>query len=145
VPPPWGGKVVDASRPLRHVTEVVFFGRLEVRKGIVLFSDTLDLLTVGGAASLLPAGTRVTFLGSDRNTVGAVNGGDYARQRARRCVGHRRPCGSCVACCRWMTEPRTSPPSASAESCMLCAPHVSRLMVEPLAGGSTDGPEWRLR
>ena len=98
-----------------------------------------------GAASLLPAGTRVTFLGSDRNTVGAVNGGDYARQRARRCVGHRRPCGSCVACCRWMTEPRTSPPSASAESCMLCAPHVSRLMVEPLAGGSTDGPEWRLR
>jgi hypothetical protein len=27
----------------------------------------------------------VTFLGSDRNTVGALNGGDYARQRASRC------------------------------------------------------------
>jgi hypothetical protein len=69
----------------RQVRELVFFGRLEVRKGIVLFCDALDLLASGasgGDSSL--AGLKVTFLGSDRNNVGAVNGGDYARQRARR-------------------------------------------------------------
>ena len=55
-----------------------------MRKGIVLFCDAVELLSAG-AAPLLPAGTRVTFLGSDRNTVGALNGGDYARQRASRC------------------------------------------------------------
>ena len=32
MPPPWGGRVVDAARAKRRVTELVFFGRLEVRR-----------------------------------------------------------------------------------------------------------------
>eukprot|EP00976_Prorocentrum_cordatum_P098904 1191612-Prorocentrum_minimum.AAC.3 len=40
--------------------------------------------TSDAARPMLPGGLRVTFLGSDRNNVGDVNGGDYARQRSQR-------------------------------------------------------------
>lgn len=48
---------------VQEINEFVFFGRLEVRKGLVLFCDALDAL----AAQSGPRPTRVAFLGkSDR-------------------------------------------------------------------------------
>jgi glycosyltransferase involved in cell wall biosynthesis len=58
-------------------SEAVFFGRLETRKGLVLFCDALDQLTTGE----LPEMFRVTFLGKPC----IINGEDaaaYLRQRA---------------------------------------------------------------
>jgi glycosyltransferase involved in cell wall biosynthesis len=60
-------------------SELVFFGRLEVRKGLVLFCDALDRLDIRD----LPARFRVSFLGKS----GPVNGVDavtYLRRRAAR-------------------------------------------------------------
>lgn len=48
-----------SSAAHREGRELVFFGRLEVRKGLILFCDALDQLT----ASELPDSFRVTFLG----------------------------------------------------------------------------------
>jgi glycosyltransferase involved in cell wall biosynthesis len=60
----------------RAVRELVFFGRLEERKGVALFCDALDRLN--GHA---PAGTRVTFLGPPA-TVAGEDGATYVRRRA---------------------------------------------------------------
>ncbi len=65
------------SQELRRIDELVFFGRLESRKGLELFCDAVDRLV---AAALLQHAT-VTFLGK----VGRVAGRDgleYLRDRA---------------------------------------------------------------
>ena len=61
----------------RRVSELVFFGRLESRKGIELFCDALDILRARGALE----GTRVTFLGKI-GRVGLEDGASYARRRS---------------------------------------------------------------
>ena len=98
LPPGWGpSRAVSEGElaPRTTVRELVFFGRLEVRKGIALFCDAVDemvrsgLLGPNGAlggVSMMNSGSggvRVTFLGSDRNWVEpGVDGGAYARRRA---------------------------------------------------------------
>jgi glycosyltransferase involved in cell wall biosynthesis len=98
LPAGWGpSRAVSEGElaPRRTVREVVFFGRLEVRKGIALFCDAVDALVAGGLLGAGGAlggaeggadnvgGVRVTFLGSDRNWVEpGVDGGAYARRRA---------------------------------------------------------------
>jgi GT2 family glycosyltransferase/glycosyltransferase involved in cell wall biosynthesis len=72
--PSAGGPSAD-----RGVRELVFFGRLEVRKGLALFCDALDRL----ATSDRPSPFSVTFLGKPA----AVDGepaGDYLRRRGER-------------------------------------------------------------
>ncbi len=59
------------------VTEVVFFGRLETRKGLELFCDTVDRLDRRGGLD----GVTVTFLGK-LGRVGEEDGASYARRRA---------------------------------------------------------------
>lgn len=59
------------------VRELVFFGRLEERKGVVLFCDALDRLVHQGA----PADLRVTFLGGPAPVAGE-DGVAYVRRRA---------------------------------------------------------------
>ena len=98
LPPGWGpSRAVSEGElaPRTTVRELVFFGRLEVRKGIALFCDAVDemvrsgLLGPNGAlggVSMMNSGSggvRVTFLGSDRNWVEpGIDGGAYARRRA---------------------------------------------------------------
>mmetsp|Transcript_7494 Transcript_7494/g.21198 ORF Transcript_7494/g.21198 Transcript_7494/m.21198 type:complete len:807 (+) Transcript_7494:211-2631(+) len=70
-----------------EVTELCFFGRLEVRKGIVLFADVLDSLlklneTAPADESVLPARLKVTFLGSDRNDILGTPSRQYIMRRA---------------------------------------------------------------
>lgn len=43
-----------------NINEIVFFGRLETRKGLELFADALDRLAVTRPEF---AGTKITFLG----------------------------------------------------------------------------------
>ncbi len=58
--------------------ELVFFGRLETRKGLKLFCDTIDLLQ-----DRLPANVAITFLGKE-GTISLLSGAEYARLRSRR-------------------------------------------------------------
>ena len=58
--------------------EVVFFGRLEVRKGVVLFCDAVDRLVQQGQ---LPENVKFSFLGSTRSQIGEVRSGDYVTHR----------------------------------------------------------------
>ncbi|MBU0796380.1 MAG: glycosyltransferase family 4 protein [Alphaproteobacteria bacterium] len=60
------------------VRELVFFGRLERRKGVVLFCDALDLLATRGKL----AGLSVTLLGRTA-PVDGQDGLTYARHRAQ--------------------------------------------------------------
>jgi glycosyltransferase involved in cell wall biosynthesis len=62
------------------VSEVVFFGRMEVRKGLVLFADALDILAV--TAPELSKNLKVSFLGRG-STVGGEQSTAYLDQRAR--------------------------------------------------------------
>lgn len=63
---------------VQPVDELVFFGRLEVRKGLVLFCDALDVLAAQGGARP----DRVSFLGkSDR--VNGRSSNEYLAGRAR--------------------------------------------------------------
>ena len=100
LPQGWGpSRAVSEGElaPRRLVRELVFFGRLEVRKGIALFCDAVDAMVAGGllgptgalgGATRGDRGVRVTFLGSDRNWVEpGVDGGAYARRRAAAWVG----------------------------------------------------------
>lgn len=65
------GAKIEPIKP-RPVAELVFFGRLEPRKGIVTFCDALDLLADGDYGAL----RRVTFLGKESMPPG------YLEQRA---------------------------------------------------------------
>ena len=92
------GRAVGGRRAT-PVRELVFFGRLETRKGLVIFCDALDrLLGVagegpGGAAAAAagvragPGGLeRVSFLGRSALVHGRL-GEHYVRERARRWEG----------------------------------------------------------
>jgi glycosyltransferase involved in cell wall biosynthesis len=70
---------VAPRRRQAPIEEVVFFGRLEVRKGIETFCDALDRVAVAGATREL----RITFLGRPENVLGepAV---EYIARRSRR-------------------------------------------------------------
>ncbi len=58
-------------------TELVFFGRLEPRKGLRVFCDALDALAERGG----PPPSRVTFLGK-ASTIDGRPADDYVRERA---------------------------------------------------------------
>jgi len=64
--------------------EIVFFGRLEPRKGVVVFCDALDELAAADAPR-----ARVTFLGKQSNIAGAP-AADYLRRRAAAWPWHTR-------------------------------------------------------
>uniref|UniRef100_A0A061SGY1 Glycosyl transferase family 1 n=1 Tax=Tetraselmis sp. GSL018 TaxID=582737 RepID=A0A061SGY1_9CHLO len=70
------------------VWEFCFFGRLEVRKGIVLFADAIDALLAWNRTHPQEAGLAeaiaVTFLGSDRNTILGAPSRQYIARRAVR-------------------------------------------------------------
>jgi glycosyltransferase involved in cell wall biosynthesis len=68
------------ARPVNPVpiSEIVFFGRLEVRKGIELFCDAMDLLNRSGSLN----GVRITFMGKFAQIAG-VHSGVYLIERAR--------------------------------------------------------------
>jgi len=61
------------------VTEIVFFGRIEVRKGVELFCDAIDLLNRSADIS----GIKVTFMGKFGH-IGGVHSGVCVFERARR-------------------------------------------------------------
>lgn len=69
-------RVAGPRQPTVPVRELVFFGRLETRKGLDLFCDGLDRLVKRGVA--VP---RVTFLGKPA-TVGGVPSETYLEKRA---------------------------------------------------------------
>ena len=58
-------------------TEIVFFGRLEPRKGLTLFCDAVDRLAEGAADGV----ARVTFLGKE-STIEGLAAGEYIGARA---------------------------------------------------------------
>ena len=68
-----GGRAAETGAPLE---EVVFFGRLEPRKGLLLFLDAIDRLVRRGRSP-----TRVTFLGGEAM---ALDGPALIRERSRR-------------------------------------------------------------
>ena len=70
-----GAEAGRAARDGAALAEVVFFGRLEPRKGLVLFVDALERLVRRGGA---PA--RVTFLGGE---AGRFDGSGFIRSAAR--------------------------------------------------------------
>lgn len=72
VPP---GEGVAGTRP---VDEIVFFGRLEIRKGLDIFCDALDLICEQSAGLF-----KVTFLGK-HHTVRGVRTQDYLQERMKR-------------------------------------------------------------
>ncbi|MHC5033687.1 MAG: glycosyltransferase [Planctomycetota bacterium] len=61
-----------------EVRELVFFGRLEDRKGLVLFCDALDILVASGATDFT-----VTFLGRP-HIVAGQDAGRYLKRRGAR-------------------------------------------------------------
>jgi len=80
------GKLLqDAGRrvlPPGSISEIVFFGRLEVLKGIGIFCDALDILarTAGGGLSQWHGLKRVTFLG--HKNLGSVDAEEYVTKRS---------------------------------------------------------------
>lgn len=64
----------------RAIAELVFFGRLETRKGVETFCDALDVLAEEREAW---PGLRVTFMGSE-TPIDGVMAGEYVRDRSRR-------------------------------------------------------------
>ena len=71
--------IADAARQgVQSTSEIVFFGRLETRKGVQLFCDAVDRLQ----PLLRTRATRITFLGKDAK-VGHVGGEQYVRHRAQ--------------------------------------------------------------
>jgi len=70
--------IEEADPETVKIKELVFFGRLEVRKGLVLFCDALDLIAKNGKVTPLP----VTFLGKQR-TVEGITSKEYILERAR--------------------------------------------------------------
>jgi O-antigen biosynthesis protein len=70
---------VSPRRRGAPIEEVVFFGRLEVRKGIETFCDALDRVAVAAA----PRELRITFLGRPEHVLGEA-AVDYIDRRAKR-------------------------------------------------------------
>jgi glycosyltransferase involved in cell wall biosynthesis len=66
-------------RALHEISELVFFGRLETRKGVLLFCDALDRIPAELAKKL----RTVTFLGKEANVEG-VPGCQFVQKRAER-------------------------------------------------------------
>jgi glycosyltransferase involved in cell wall biosynthesis len=60
------------------IKELVFFGRLEILKGLVLFCDALDLIAKNGKVTPVP----VTFLGK-QTTLEGITSKEYILERAR--------------------------------------------------------------
>lgn len=80
------------------IMEVVFFGRLELKKGLVLFCDTLDQLSRDPAAM---EGIKVTFLGRIPEAAEErlmMRGGERAPVPVR-ALGLSRKCRLSIACC----------------------------------------------
>jgi GT2 family glycosyltransferase/glycosyltransferase involved in cell wall biosynthesis len=69
----------DRGFAVQPVAEIVFFGRLEVRKGLVLFCDALDRLKADPAMQ----DVKITFLGKITQ-VQNTKGEDYLANRARK-------------------------------------------------------------
>ncbi|HUB27277.1 MAG TPA: glycosyltransferase [Tepidisphaeraceae bacterium] len=67
------------SAPARTVNQIVFFGRLETRKGLALFCDAIDLFPRDG--SLPPF--EIVFLGK-KGEIGGIPAADYIALRAKR-------------------------------------------------------------
>ena len=70
--------LADAASQGRSISEVVFFGRQEVRKGVKLFCDALDRVVASGVSL---AGVTVTFLGKIWK-IGAMNSAAYIMVRS---------------------------------------------------------------
>ncbi|MEQ1726360.1 MAG: glycosyltransferase family 4 protein [Sphingopyxis sp.] len=73
----WAEEIVDEVCAPQPVREVVFFGRIEERKGIKLFCEALTLIE----PTLVELGVSVTFLGKE-NTVGDQLAFDYLDQQS---------------------------------------------------------------
>jgi GT2 family glycosyltransferase/tetratricopeptide (TPR) repeat protein/glycosyltransferase involved in cell wall biosynthesis len=71
--------LAPASDGVREVTELVFFGRLETRKGATLFCDALDCLPAEVAKKI----KAVSFLGRE-TVVDGLPGKQYIQRRAKR-------------------------------------------------------------
>lgn len=74
------GAGAPESRRGLPVTELVFFGRLEPRKGVLLFCDALDRLSANGILARHD-GLKITFLGKSTPIEG-MDGNDYVTGRA---------------------------------------------------------------
>ena len=64
-------KLTKNNEESTDINELVFFGRLETRKGLELFADALDRLSVTRPEF---AGTKITFLGSVANIGNNIRG-----------------------------------------------------------------------
>jgi len=71
-------RIVDTDAAAEPIAELVFFGRLETRKGLALFCDALDRLPAAIAAGV----KQVTFLGREA-MVDGVNAGAFISGRAK--------------------------------------------------------------
>lgn len=69
-----------AAHGVETVREIVFFGRLEERKGLILFCNALDKLATQVPAAV--EGLQVTFLGKER-TVRGLASANYLAGRAK--------------------------------------------------------------
>ena len=71
----------EKRRSAVMVDELVFFGRLETRKGVVEFCDAVDILLKNETmASMI---SKITFLGRAASVLGQ-NGHEYVRERAKK-------------------------------------------------------------
>lgn len=78
VRPATARKPLPGADRLHEIKELVFFGRLEIRKGLVLFCDALDQLKDVPELSH----TKITFLGK-ADKVGNQGSADYLAARAK--------------------------------------------------------------
>jgi glycosyltransferase involved in cell wall biosynthesis len=69
----------EESATIELIQEFVFFGRLETRKGVILFCDAIDALL----RKLDVKPFKVTFLGSDRNKIDREPSKRFVERRSR--------------------------------------------------------------
>ncbi len=77
-PLPEASTAADAANPRPKVTDLVFFGRMEERKGIFTFLDALDLIQ----DELKAQGVKVSFLGP-HTSINGVHSADMIRRRSK--------------------------------------------------------------
>lgn len=116
-------------------TEIIFFGRLEERKGLLEFLEAVVGLPSGGTQ-----GFSVTFVGKDVRLyslrTGRVSSGEYIRREMAGCdhpfrtltdlsseeaVGYVRASPSCIVC---LASPSDNFPNAALEMAQIAAPLV---------------------